>query len=204
MRNRWRRSQHPAPVSCCLSATGIRFSGLPAPAGDLCLPHGRPSGPNTRRTPSGLSRSACMRCGRGGRPLNPGDGGALPAGQTPPGRHPPPSSGRPLFSRLTHPTGESANDEASSRIHSRSPVRPSPACDPQAEREPLGTSPGFAPRGYPQRTPGRGRSLRTGPVTTSPTSADPPRRASLTACDLVSHATLDAWSFRSSHPCTMR
>jgi len=32
------------------------------------------------RTPSGLSRSACVRYGRGGCPLNPGDDGALPAG----------------------------------------------------------------------------------------------------------------------------
>ena len=35
----------------------------------------------SRRTPSGLSRSACDRYDRGGRPLNPGDGGALPASQ---------------------------------------------------------------------------------------------------------------------------
>ena len=148
--NRWRRSQHPVPVSCCLSATGIRFSGLPAPAGEFRFPHGRPTGRLSRRTPSGLSRSACDRCGRGGRPLNPGDGGALPAGQVSPGRHLPPSSGRSLFSRLLQPTGESANDEASSRIHSRSPVRPSPACGPRMEREPLGISPGFAPRSYPR------------------------------------------------------
>ena len=31
------------PVSCCLSATGIRFSGRPAPAGEFSLPHGRPT-----------------------------------------------------------------------------------------------------------------------------------------------------------------
>ena len=42
--NRWRRSQHPVPFSCCLSATGIRFSGLPAPAGGFRFPHGRPTG----------------------------------------------------------------------------------------------------------------------------------------------------------------
>ena len=33
-----------APVSCCLSAIGIRFLGHPAPAGELSLPHGRPTG----------------------------------------------------------------------------------------------------------------------------------------------------------------
>ena len=61
------------------------------------------------------------------------------------------------------PAGESAHDEASSRVHLRSPVRPSPACDPRAEQRSSGTSPGFAPRSYPQRTPGRGRSTRTEP-----------------------------------------
>jgi hypothetical protein len=38
----------------------------------------------TCRTPSGLSRSACVRDGRGGCPLYPGDGGALPAGNDQP------------------------------------------------------------------------------------------------------------------------
>ena len=42
--NRWRRSQHRSfPVSRCLSATGIRFSGRPAPAAEFSLPHGRPT-----------------------------------------------------------------------------------------------------------------------------------------------------------------
>ena len=173
IRDRWR--EEPASGPGFLLPFGHRHS-LPGPS---CARWG--TGPSSRsayrqasrRTPSGLSCSACDRCGRGGRPLNPGDDGALPASRSP-GRHLPPSSGRPLFSRLLPPTGGSANDEASSRIHLRSPVRPSPACGPRVEREPLGLSPGFAPCGYPQRTPGRGRSLRTGPGTTSPTSADLP------------------------------
>ena len=48
------------------------------------------------------------------------------------------------------------------------------ACAPRTELGALGLSPGFAPCSYPQRTPGRGRSLRTGPGATSPTSADLP------------------------------
>jgi hypothetical protein len=32
------------PVSCCLSAAGLGFLGHPAPAGELSLPHGRPTG----------------------------------------------------------------------------------------------------------------------------------------------------------------
>jgi hypothetical protein len=52
-----------------------------------------------------------------------------------------PAAGQPLLARLTHPTGESANDEASSRIHSRSPVRPSPVCDPRMGHAGAGTVP---------------------------------------------------------------
>src|SRR4029079_12597186 len=32
------------PVSCRLSTVGVRFLGHPAPAGELRLPHGRPTG----------------------------------------------------------------------------------------------------------------------------------------------------------------
>lgn len=38
------RASHPAVVSRCLSAVGLRFSGHPSPAGDICLPHGQPTG----------------------------------------------------------------------------------------------------------------------------------------------------------------
>src|SRR5205814_4945053 len=42
------------PVSCCLSATGIRFPGLPAPARGFRLPHGRPTGTNHLPDPVGV------------------------------------------------------------------------------------------------------------------------------------------------------
>ena len=62
----------------------------------------------TCRTPTGLSRSACMRYGRGGCPLNPGDGGALPASSDRlAGTCRLPAAG-PYLS-LPHPTGESAS-----------------------------------------------------------------------------------------------
>jgi hypothetical protein len=51
------------------------------PLGDYAfLTVGLPAGTSCR-TPSGLSRSAWSRRGRGGRRLNPGDGGALPTGR---------------------------------------------------------------------------------------------------------------------------
>ena len=171
--NRWRRSQHPVPFPAAFRPPAFASRVFLRPLEDSAsLTVGLPAA--SRRTPSGLSRSACDRYGRGGCPLNPGGQWCAPGQPSSPGRHPPPSNGRPLFSRLLQPTGESANDEASSRIHSRSPVRPSPACNPRMEQESLGISPGFAPRSHPRRTPGRGRSTRTGPGITPLTSINPP------------------------------
>ena len=186
--NRWRRSQHPVPGF--LLPFGHRHSllGSSCARWGIRLPSRSAYRQISRRTPSGLSRSACDRCGRGGRPLNPGDGGALPASQVRSGRHPPPSSGRPLFSRLLQPTGESANDEASSRIHSRSPVRPSPACGLPDGTGALGPFPGLRTLQLPAsaRRGGDGpcaldRELRHRhqPI--------PLRRVPLITCDFVSH-----------------
>jgi hypothetical protein len=74
------RASHHVPVSCCLSAAGVRFPGHPVPARELGLPYGRLTGTTWYRTRTGLPRSAPARSGRGGCPLYPGDGGALPAG----------------------------------------------------------------------------------------------------------------------------
>jgi hypothetical protein len=109
------------PVSRCLSATGIRFSGRPAPAVEFSFPHGRP----TRRlifvwTSTGFSRSARDRYDRGGCPLYPGGGGALPPGQIPPGGTRRLTAAGPYLP-LQHPIGGSANDEASTRLHAIHP-----------------------------------------------------------------------------------
>ena len=128
----------------------------------------------SRRTPSGLSRSACDRYGRGGCPLNPGDSGALPASQVRlTGTRRLPTAG-PCSPASCNPP---ARVLMTRRHRGFTHVHPSGLHQPvvsRVEREPLGLSPGFAPCSYPQRTPGRGRSLRTGPGATSPTSADLP------------------------------
>ena len=128
----------------------------------------------SRRTPSGLSRSACDRCGRGGRPLNPGDGGALPASQVrPAGTRRLPAAG-PCSPAFCHPpAGVLMTRRHRGFTHVHPSGLPQPVV-PRVEREPLGLSPGFAPRSHPQRTPGRGRSLRTGPGATPSTSANLP------------------------------
>ena len=79
--DRRRRGRPTRPeVSCCLSATGISFSGHPLPARELGLPHGRLTGHKPRaRTLTGLPRSTRMRCGRGGCLLYPEGDGTHPA-----------------------------------------------------------------------------------------------------------------------------
>jgi hypothetical protein len=68
-----------APVSCCLSATGIRFWNRPAPAGEWGLPRGRLATDQLRSAdPIGVVtlRMSEMRPGR--TPSRPRDGGVHP------------------------------------------------------------------------------------------------------------------------------
>ena len=94
---------HAAPVSCCLSATGIRFLGILCPPGNSAsLTVGLPAA-YPRRTPTGFPRSARARRGRAGRPLYPGDGGALAGRRYVRGRRLPPPSGQSLHpGRASH------------------------------------------------------------------------------------------------------
>jgi hypothetical protein len=71
-------------------------------------------------TSTGLSRSARDRYDRGGCPLYPGDGGALPPGQIPPGGTRRLTAAGPYLP-LKLPIGGSANDEASTRLHAIHP-----------------------------------------------------------------------------------
>ena len=74
------------------------------------------------------------------------------------------------------------------KIHSRSPVRPSPRPSPRMERERFGFSLGSAPRSYPRRTPEWRRSI--GHWTGSHRHSRPPIQPvrSLITCDLTSHS----------------
>ena len=115
-----------APVSCCLSATGIRFLGHPAPAGELSVPHGRPTGHHRDRTPTGLPCCACASCDRAGRSLYPGDGGAFPAGDYLPAGTCRSSTASPCGPAGTsHRRGAPSRDVSESSRHS--PITPDPA-----------------------------------------------------------------------------
>ena len=115
------------PVSCCLSATGIRFLGRPVPARDSAfLTVGLPARQQlSGRTPTGFPRSTRTRYDRGGCPLYPGTA-VLPR-PTPNPRPAPAASQRPVLHPAADiPSAGARRNEASTGVHSRSPVRSSP------------------------------------------------------------------------------
>jgi len=162
------------------------------PLGNWSLPHGRPTGaPSaTRRTPSGLSCYAWSRPDRAGRLLNPEDGGALPAGDYPPAgtrrssaaspyhpadtshRRSQPSRGviRGSLTFAHHPQDgrQPPPGREASRSSRRSSPRPPP---PDGTAAASASTPGFAPRGYPRRTPRRRRAIAHWPGYYAATSA---------------------------------
>ena len=96
------------PVSCCLSATGIRFSGRPAPAGDSAfLTVGLP-GTDLRLDPIGVVTFRMRQIRPGWVPSVPRGRWCAPARPNPSGRHLPPSSGQSLS-----PAGTSHRRECS-------------------------------------------------------------------------------------------
>ena len=112
-----------------------------------------------RRTPSGLSCSACDRCGRDGRPLNPGDDGALPAGQTrPAGTRRLPAAG-PCSPACRIPPAEvlmTRRHRGFTCVHPSGLPQP---VVPRVEREPLGLSPGLRTLRLPAAHAGAGTVL---------------------------------------------
>ena len=187
MRDPTRRWSTVVPVSCCLSATGIRFLGVLFPLG-VSLPHGRPTDPPAvGRTATGFPRSTRMRHDRIGCPHYPGT--AMLTRPTANHRSPPAASQRPVL----HPGAASIhpglNVTGHQGIYSRSPqpVFPSPVT-PGWNRGPWASSLSFAPRRYQRRTSRRGQAFEHSPGLRSHRhrlalqSAYP-----LITCDLVSH-----------------
>ncbi len=145
------------PVSCRLSAAGVRFLVILFPLGDWAfLAVGLPG--RHARTPTGLPRSTRMRCGRGGCPLYPGDGGAHTAGMMSPAAACRFAAASP-YTPLQHPIAGARDNEASTRVHAIHPSGLPLACGPRMEREPLGFSPSFTPRRYQQRMSGWGQAI---------------------------------------------
>jgi hypothetical protein len=162
-----------ASVSCFLSAAGVGFLDLPAPAEELGLPCGR----LTRRYRLDLIgvvafrmseiRTGWVSSGPRGRWCAP-DRRALPVGTCRlPATGPYHPFELPIDGRLL--------DEASSRIHPHSPGRPSPACGPRMERGPLGRYPRLRTPRLPAAHAGAGTGHAHWPGPTPSTSVEPPR-----------------------------
>ena len=168
---------HGFPVSCRLSTVGIRFLGPPAPAGELRLPHGRPTGHHHAGPQRGCHVAHEQDSTGQGAPFTPGTVvRSRPATILRPA---PAAFQRPVpTAPLTHPIGRGHLHEASSGVHSRSPITsrwlaatPEPESETASRRSsprprpPDGTAvasastPGFAPRGHPRSTPGRRQAL---------------------------------------------
>ena len=174
----------PSGVSCRLST--YRHSLL----GSSCSRRGvEPSSQSADRPPVNRQTDPVGVTTFRTHKIRPGWVPSLPRGRRcSPGRMPCPTSACRISTArpCTPPITFTARGSALRGINEGSrdsPVRSSPACDHRMERRPLGTSSGFAPRGYPRRTPRRERSSRTGPDATSSALANLLRRESLPACD---------------------
>src|SRR5215203_3235148 len=75
-------ADHHVPVSRCLSATGIRFSGHPSPTEEFNLPYGRPTRPGGLDL-DGIVTFRTSKIRSDWAPLPPRDSGALLASSTP-------------------------------------------------------------------------------------------------------------------------
>ena len=143
------------------------------PLGRFSLPRGRPTGGRPAGPQRGCHVAHEQDSTGQGAPFTPGTVvRSRPATILRPA---PAASQRPVpTAPLTHPIGGGHLHEASSGVHSRSPItprRPDAAPGPESEtasrrssprpRPPDGTAaasastPGFTPRGHPQSTPGR-------------------------------------------------
>ena len=166
----------PVAVSCCLSATGVRFSVIRFPPRSWALlTVGLPA---NGRTSTGLPRSARTSSDRGGCPLYPGDDGAHPGPGTVPGRRLPHLSGNVPAPRLRHSTWQGFTPRGINEGSSNSPVRSSPHPPPPGWNEqPLRLSPEL--RTSPTKSQTTHVGVGTGQLSTdleqrSTTSADPP------------------------------
>jgi hypothetical protein len=182
-----------APVSCCLSATGIRFLGHPAPAGELSLPHGRPTGRHAAGPQRGCRVAHAQAATGQGALFIPGT--VVRSRPAITFRPAPAALPRPVpTAPLEHPIGGGHFHETSARVHA---IHPSPqarlatgprpgarlqapaglllARSPRMEHGPLRLLP-RAPHPAVTRGARQGGDglTRTGPGTTPPASAGPP------------------------------
>lgn len=165
---RWQRGSYGVPVSCCLSAAGIRLSGHPVPARELGLPCGRLTGHHLAAGP-----------GRGFHVAHLGDTAGLGASSTPGtavlsltgcrARPAPAASQRPVPAPRSciPPRGYASRGiNGGSR---NSPVRPAPGLWSPGGKGTLGRSPVLRTPPLPAAHDRAGPGCEHAPVTTRPT-----------------------------------
>jgi hypothetical protein len=122
----------------------------------------------TSRTLTGFPRSPCTRHDRGGCPLNPGASGVHTTGKKSPIAAYRSSTARP-YTPVFIPSPGAHNNEASTGVQFRSPVRPSPHLRPRMERERFGFSLELRTPQLPATHVKVGTGLEHWPGTTHPT-----------------------------------
>jgi hypothetical protein len=129
------------PVSCCLSAAGIRFSGHPNPARELGLPHGRLTGTQPLSPdPDGVTTFHTHEPRPGWVPPVSRGRRCSPGRPQIPDRRLPIPSGQPLYP-LQQSISEAAVNETSTEVHAIHPSGLALACSPRMERGPSGLNP---------------------------------------------------------------
>ena len=176
-------------VSCCLSATGIRFSVIRFPPRNWALL--TVGSPAQRPDPDGVTAFRTHELAIGvGALWTPGTTVLTPTKATK-GRAPA-ASQRPVPApRSNTPPRGASHNEASTRVQAIHPSDLPLTCDrPDGTRQPLGLNPGLRtpPTKSRQRTPRWGQAIEHGPGTTAQlTSVDLQSDSSLVTCDLASH-----------------
>jgi hypothetical protein len=189
-------------ASCCLSATGVRFSViLCPPRNPALLTVGLP---DVCPDPDGVSAFRTHELRSGWAP-------SVPRGQRCSSRTRATSRPAPAASQRPVPAPRHPSHRRGSRltrhqprVHTCSPVRSSPACGhPDGTGRPWAQASGFAPRRprARRRTPRWGQAIEHGPGTTAQlTSVDLQSGSSLVTCDLASHKATQSSGPRDRRP----
>ena len=157
IRHGQRRASHHVPVSCCLSATGIRFSVTLFPPGTWAfLTVGLP-GTTWRPDPDGVSTFHTCEIRPGWVPPLPRGRRCSSRPDAVPGRRLPLPSGQSLHPAPASHRGGTLH-ETSTEVHAIHPSGLPLACDPRMGQRPLDVPLCSAPHCYQRRTTGRGRA----------------------------------------------
>ena len=154
-------TSHMLPLSCCLSATGIRFLGALFPPQELGSPYGRLTGSTHGDVtgPDGVSTFHTHEIRTGSGALFTPEATVSTRSSMSPRPPSAESHGQPLLSPALPPDPKRCRHEASTRVHSHSPSRPFPSPVTSSRTGALGLFPEL------RTQPLLATHVRAGPVT---------------------------------------